>query len=56
MRSGSVPDDIFTSVDASIVHDMVGLSVYMVGVSLHEVGVSVHEVGVAVHLLCGCLR
>ena len=48
MRSGSVPDDIFTSVDASTVHDMVGVSVQEVGVSVHVVGVSVHVVGVSV--------
>ena len=65
MRSGSVPDDIFTSVDASTVHDMVGVSVQEVGVSVHVVGVSVHMVGVqrwpcfihvpSLNLLCGWL-
>ena len=51
MRSGSVPDDIFTSVDASTVHDMVGVSVQEVGVSVHVVGVSVHVVGVQAGLV-----
>ena len=54
MRSGSVPDDIFTSVDASTVHDMVqevGVSVQEVGVSVQEVGVSVHVVGVQAGLV-----
>ena len=54
MRSGSVPDDIFTSVDASTVHDMVqevGVSVQEVGVSVHVVGMSVHVVGVQAGLV-----